>query len=290
MGAELLDSLAGWDGKIPTTLWLLVRRPGQLTAEFLAGRRVRYLRPLRLFLLASVVLLLTLRWTAEEGGSSFEGFSVSENGVSFTNTPRARGPAPAPQPAAGEPRTLGEAVDRVRRQPRGPAALDSARLGEFLEHRGAGEGDDGVWPRVKKRFKDRLRTLSRMNAAERGAVVREAFFARLGNMIFALVPVFALFVALLWRRAGRFYAEHLVFALHAHAFAMLALTAAALAPGPLSALPLATIPAHLFVALRRVYGGSRRRTLAKGAVLAAGYGFVLLTATSVTALLAVILG
>ncbi len=285
MGAELLDSLAGWDGKIPTSLWLLVRHPGRLTAEFLAGRRVRYLRPLRLFLSTSVLLLLTLRWSADRADPSVDRLIGGER-TGVTRRPAAAGPG---APANAEPQTVGEALGRVRAQPRGAAALDSARLGGFLAHRD-GEGGGGVRARMQKLFKDRLRTLSRMDAAERGAVVREAFFAKLGNMLFALVPVFALVVGLLWRRAGRFYAEHLVFALHVHAFAMLALTAATLAPAPLNVLALAAISAHLFVALRRVYGGSRRRTLAKAAVLAAGYGFVLVTATTVTALLAVMLG
>src|SRR5207302_1011535 len=57
---ELLDTFAGWDGKIPATLWLMVRRPGGLTAEFLAGHRARYLRPLRLYLTMSVLFFISL--------------------------------------------------------------------------------------------------------------------------------------------------------------------------------------------------------------------------------------
>ena len=43
------------DGKIFTTLRLLLTRPGALTRAFLAGRRARYVGPLRLYLTASLL-------------------------------------------------------------------------------------------------------------------------------------------------------------------------------------------------------------------------------------------
>ena len=39
----------------------------------------------------------------------------------------------------------------------------------------------------------------------------------------SFVPVFALLLHVLYRKSGRFYAEHFLFALHFHAFAFLAL-------------------------------------------------------------------
>lgn len=43
------------DGKIWRTVKLLVAKPGMLTHEFLAGRRVRYITPIRLYLTFSVL-------------------------------------------------------------------------------------------------------------------------------------------------------------------------------------------------------------------------------------------
>jgi len=43
------------DGKILSTVKLLVTRPGQLTKEFIEGRRARYITPLRLYLTFSVL-------------------------------------------------------------------------------------------------------------------------------------------------------------------------------------------------------------------------------------------
>jgi hypothetical protein len=52
---ELAEELLHWDGKLATTFRLLVTRPGVLTNEYLAGRRVRYISPLRLYLTCSVL-------------------------------------------------------------------------------------------------------------------------------------------------------------------------------------------------------------------------------------------
>ncbi len=60
---ELLDEWLSLDGRLVRTLGLLPR-PGRLTERYLAGKRAAYVRPLRLYLIASVVLfssLLSLR-------------------------------------------------------------------------------------------------------------------------------------------------------------------------------------------------------------------------------------
>ena len=52
---ELAEEFLHWDGKVFRTFRLLVTRPGGLTREFLAGRRVRYISPLRVYLTCSVL-------------------------------------------------------------------------------------------------------------------------------------------------------------------------------------------------------------------------------------------
>jgi hypothetical protein len=50
------------DSRLWRTCRLLLARPGELTAEFVRGRREPYVHPLQLFLLANLVLFLALRW------------------------------------------------------------------------------------------------------------------------------------------------------------------------------------------------------------------------------------
>lgn len=52
---ELAEEFLHWDGKLATTARLLVLKPGALTIEYLAGRRVRYISPLRVYLTCSLL-------------------------------------------------------------------------------------------------------------------------------------------------------------------------------------------------------------------------------------------
>src|SRR5215210_3933365 len=53
--AEALNVVANLESPIPRSFFVLLRRPGLLTAEYLAGRRKRYLKPLQLFVLCNVI-------------------------------------------------------------------------------------------------------------------------------------------------------------------------------------------------------------------------------------------
>jgi len=52
---DALHELTHIDGKILRTLGLLLFKPGELTKEFLAGKRVRSVTPVRIYLLCSVL-------------------------------------------------------------------------------------------------------------------------------------------------------------------------------------------------------------------------------------------
>src|SRR6266704_2467943 len=63
---DVLDSFLNWDSKFFGTLGLLITRPWRLTNEFLAGRRVRYVHPLRLYLLASILFFFAVNYGARD--------------------------------------------------------------------------------------------------------------------------------------------------------------------------------------------------------------------------------
>jgi hypothetical protein len=93
--------------------------------------------------------------------------------------------------------------------------------------------------------------------------------------MFVLMPVFGLLTWVLYRRARPFYAAHLYFAVHFHAFVFLALTLAipvrfvsASTAGWVVVLAIGT---YLGVSLRRVFGGSRLQTAWKGLLLSVAY-------------------
>src|SRR6266513_683068 len=61
---DVLDSFLNWDSKFFATIGLLISKPWRLTNEFLAVKRVRYLHPLRLYLLASILFFFAVNYSA----------------------------------------------------------------------------------------------------------------------------------------------------------------------------------------------------------------------------------
>src|SRR5207253_1251089 len=62
---DILDSFLNWDSKFFATIGWLIVRPWHLTSQFLAGRRVRYVHPLRLYLLVSILFFFVVNYWAK---------------------------------------------------------------------------------------------------------------------------------------------------------------------------------------------------------------------------------
>lgn len=56
---EAFEAVTNVERSFLHTLWTLFRRPGELTAAYMRGERVRYLRPLQLFLLVNVLFFFS---------------------------------------------------------------------------------------------------------------------------------------------------------------------------------------------------------------------------------------
>ena len=72
--ADLLNEFLNWDSKFFTTIALLILKPWRLTNEFLAGKRVRYVNPLRLYLLASILFFFAVNYGAK--GINFDATQI----------------------------------------------------------------------------------------------------------------------------------------------------------------------------------------------------------------------
>jgi hypothetical protein len=92
---ETVEMLSHADSRLWRTLLPLVARPGVLTREFLAGHRARYLPPLRLYLVLSVLFFLAMGLSP---GSEEGGIHVGSSGP------------PAAAPAAAKAQSPGEAT------------------------------------------------------------------------------------------------------------------------------------------------------------------------------------
>src|SRR3546814_12600425 len=66
---DCTDTVLSWDARLPRTLWPLLARPAFLTREYFAGRRVRYVSPVRLFVTLAIVTFFVAQLMISFGGN-----------------------------------------------------------------------------------------------------------------------------------------------------------------------------------------------------------------------------
>lgn len=279
LAAEAWEAFASVDGKVLSSLRLLLFRPGVLTTEYLLGRRVRHLTPLRLYLLCSVAYFLVSSLVPDRSGDSVVAFSTLGDTVKLTRPERGRDSLTSVRAARDEARK-----DDTRRAAlarhgitAAPGALDSAtrvradsvRLEEQISK----------WDSAPGWFRARL--VHGISGVQRDKKdFTRDYQAQLPRLMFVLMPVSALLLGLAYRSRRRRYPAHLIVALHLHAFvfAMFAVDdLRALLPAPslvLVALKTAValwICAYLPLALRRVYGGRLHYAVLRTVVVVGAY-------------------
>jgi hypothetical protein len=252
------------DSRVGRTVVPFLLRPGFLTVEWTAGRRARFSSPLRLYLLASFVFFLATGLAGDVGPSLRIGDEDGKKAVAEAGAELERAGLPAPAP---------DAVEWNARDGVPPGTADQH---ERLRARGwFGRIVDDRWQAFGAM--PRAEFVERMNRAFREWVPRVMFF---------LVPAAVLILAMLWPR--RWLSEHVVLALHLHAFAFTVFTAALalrLLPWPgvrsvVAPVLFLWVGVYLLLALRRVYGQRWRWTVPKAALaaflylLALGVGLV----------------
>lgn len=237
------------EGALWRTLKLLVIRPGELTRQYLAGRRKHYVLPLRLYLTISVIVLLLVRLS--------------------TNAALKADP---------------ELVAKFDEAPE-PIVLDigSGRAG-LRDGKYFCEGLPGwVCTRLQRRLDVDARGLQRELAG-----LGERVMANLGAAMFLLLPAFAAALKLAyWNRRLR-YTEHLVFALHVHAFWFAVLALNLLPLGGFEGLSWFAVPVYTLAAMKRVYGGRWWPRWLRAAGVSAVYGIVMGIALAMLAIWALL--
>lgn len=312
LGREVVADYFGFDGKLWRTIVPLLFRPGFLTREYLDGRRNRYVRPVRLYLTASVLLFFLLSVLPEGGLMSNvvrmgpEASAAAADSIAAAKAALADSLGPAAV-------ALSEVEEEIANLDEERAALTASRdslrvvvaAGENLGGTDSTEDQD-FWDAVGETTYSKAERVAGMGEEGARKWVLEAFTSNMPKAMFVLLPLFALLLKLLFVRHGRYYGEHLVFALHTHAFAFVtfALLAALQAvtgsveqlTGPLRWLVggsvlmlLASVPAYVLVALHRVYEQGWVKTTLKWAVLTGTYVVALILAVVAVIVLAFLL-
>ena len=214
---EFVGHFVAAEGTLWRTLRLLFTAPGRLTNEYFAGRRRRYVAPLRLYLSASFVFFLAVKIAVAMGLIHFEIGPVDSRGTPITK--------------ARDPVAYQQALTEIQR------CIDLPQSCSWYERRTAPLGM-------------KLTQLAGHEDSAGEHLVGMAPYA-----FILLLPVLAALVMLVYRSRHFTFGAHFVFALHSYSFALLLLAVAApLPPGatPWSAL---VVLGYALWSMQVVYGG-----------------------------------
>lgn len=289
------------DGRLWRTLVALLAKPGFLTLEYFAGRRRRYIRPARLFLVLYLLLFAFIGFVQSPGDLSDQvvlvniddsesqgaGEKPADRPTSGTRKPVAPGnrnsvaPASTSAPVSARSPVTAPAPESARRSARPDTAETYLGLDDELNFTMRFGGSDVAMPEFLQRRLDHFRKLDRAEKAERlySGMLRFGTYAMI-----LLLPVFALLLMVAYLggakdypRRPRLYAEHLVYSAHLHSFAAFIVMLIIVAPWPPVRAALAVwVFVYFFKARTAVYGGTWWAGLLRAAVVATIY-FVLVS-------------
>ncbi len=248
---DTLGDLFSFDSRFFGTIIPLFLRPGYITREFNRGRRVKFVPPFRQYLVISIIFFLLLvsfdiQLFETEDIVIDDGSQTTDAGII----------------APGGERTVDEILDEVNNE--------IAKANKGLEKNNV---DD------EKQFNinpvDIIDGLKKVWADPK--LLNVVLADWIPKLMFLMLPLFALFLKLVYIRRKKYYIEHLVFSMHYHAFVFLLLTFILLLyqfmPISHAYLPylLWYVPLYLFLAMWKVYGQGPIKTFFKGIFLSFTY-------------------
>ncbi|MGV8932802.1 MAG: DUF3667 domain-containing protein [Luteimonas sp.] len=349
---DIADTVFNYDSRMPRSLWPLFAKPAWLTCEYFAGRRVRYVSPVRLFVTLSIITFFIAQLMLSFGGDAIKfdnagdaGFNdssfsrvttvaevVTRRDAALADLAKARKDNEVPGLDIG----LGIAEKAIRNSadariavlqrksadgtPAPATIVKKSTAPQDSPTTSAGGVDDDIgdiafngspwdartnplivswWPEFANHWLNAQVSRGQRNLRRIRSdpdLFKDAVLGAVPSTLFILLPVFALMLKLLYVFKRRLYMEHLIVALHSHAFLCLALLLMFglmavqrwLAPDPggvhtlfnwVEAALWTWMPLYLLLMQKRVYGQGWWMTLLKYSVL----GFCYITLLSLGA-------
>ena len=254
---ELLEGLTHSDSRLWRTLKTLWFKPGKLTEEFVAGRRIAYLPPFRLYLILSILFFLTA--------------SFMHTKVALVKLDEALKP-PAP-PTAVHPRTAvpKSAVPRSETSADEPAPAmnaESCKDVNFMTF-----DNHPSW-------NQRMTHACEAAVRDNGDSLWHVALSTMPKAMFLFLPLIAFLHMLMYWRPRYRYAEQLLFFVHLHAFYFSAAILIVCISNAVDAWPQLqasgsilntllgwTLPLYTLAAMRRVFRRTWLGTLVTGVAL-----------------------
>ncbi|WP_444912021.1 DUF3667 domain-containing protein [Microbulbifer sp. PAAF003] len=253
---DFLDTLLAFDSRTWKTIPALFFRPGFLTTEYFSGRRVRYVSPVRLFIFLCITSLFVTRlsgdWTINfmDADASNEGPQLEASGVDLllqadrpvhTEIPEQKGLLGEIKKAEISLIEAKEEVEEGIKRGIKNEIVKGSDKGRIISQ----EDSEPVWqssandpdnklirmdikglPKPMQDWMDAKIENANQNikqVTENPNRFKKAFLKTLPYALLIMLPMFAMMLWVLYIFKRRLYMEHLIVALHSHAFIFLSI-------------------------------------------------------------------
>lgn len=282
---ELVEEFLHLDSKVTRSLIPLLFKPGFLTKDYNNGRRARYFHPVRMFLTLTVIMFIVSGMDRHEShddkkpasgdtvqtptsdstlifdtdrGFVYEADTSDNDGSNFTwsfGTVKV------------DPDTLQRLIDAGQTDTK--ALMDSFGIEKTVFN-------ELVFSQIVKKQEQGFENLS------------DYYKQKLPWMLFALMPVFAFVLYLMYIRRKIFFVDHLIHAFHLHSAVFLIMSLVGIlymVTGWDTDWLLLYVPIYYFLSLQTVYQQGWAKTLLKGMAIGVLYFILGLISLSAVALI-----
>ena len=306
---EFITHYVALEGKLWKTLWLLFLKPAELTREYRAGRKQRYISPLRLYITASFLFFLVVKIAGlgsainfspddAKAGKPLISVTVSDDPAAKSNSAARKNKQDSSAANNSAAKHEEDAADRnadndIDKMVKGivAEAAETAKQGAAAGAKAAKEnaakspGDDSInvadincatGEKLCQWLKDHLQAKYKGKTQTQVlAMLRDGAIANIPYAMFMMLPLFALLTKLLYIHRGYYYGEHVVYALHIHAFTFFVMLLSALLPDWMAVTVLVAAAIYYLVALQRFFGGNWFLTFIRYGVIGTLYPVML---------------
>ena len=316
---EMLEDFIDFDSRFMRTLKPLLFRPGKLTRDYLDGRRFRYVPPLRLYIFSSLLLFFLVAVFAPEViqfGSDPDGdesgIRVQLDDAERQEIDDALRELEKVQPGLAE--HVGEGIERAGQDEEAATGQTPPEIDLEVNGKPWDPETNPVELAWMPDWVNRWINHEIGESPEKGRAIEanpdlmtDKVLDVLPGTMFVLLPLVALLLKFWYLFARRYYVEHLVFALHNHAFIFVTFIvmivigtiaewrepdgtgALTTGSGWIRTALFSWIPVYLLLSLKRVYRQGWGLTVGKYVAIGISYLILLGFATAFVAVLSFVL-
>jgi hypothetical protein len=275
---DFVDDFFTLDSRLFKTIIPLLFKPGFLTLQYNQGRRVKYLPPLRMYLVLSVLVFLI---------PSNDDLSQNDFEINLGEDIELQNSQDKKLKVAGSDVEIDFSLFKT----------DDAYKDSVIHSMWAGGQDHWLLSLMGERNSKNLlgNSMRLVVHEETRNAFASSYVSKIPKMMFVLLPFFALMISLFFRRKHMLYVQSLIFSLHVHSFFFFVLCGKILLgmafniPEIVVLLLIVVLPFLYFVlALRKVYQHSWAGVIIKGSVALGLYGVLILGGLVMVALIMLI--